>query len=83
MYVLSRLLLCQGLEETIASLRAQIGSLQQRCAILQEEIDYRDSKFAFAQPQHSRLPATLNQFMELGDNPSLVSSSVGGEPLVA
>ena len=31
----------QELEDTIGSLKSQISSLQQRCAILQDELDYR------------------------------------------
>ena len=35
----------QELEDTIGSLKSQISSLQQRCAILQDELDYRETKF--------------------------------------
>lgn len=36
--------LLQELEDTISSLKSQVNSLQQRCVILQDEIDYRETR---------------------------------------
>ena len=61
----------QELEDTIGSLKSQISSLQQRCAILQDELDYRETKF------HAAAAVRIDNYSNVSDKSNSRVSPAG------